>query len=151
MIDPDQNQIKIKETFSDKEGKITEDSFRIPSDGKSGVWEINAKSGSNFDTIEIEVLPSTEDGMHISVEEIIDPATSYLGKQIMFKVTGASQTVEIEVIAEDGELIADFSFPASAQGEINLPWLVPQDTEPGTYTITASDAFNSVETTFEIQ
>ena len=69
----------------------------------------------------------------------------------MFKVTGASQTVTIEVIAEDGEIIGDLSFLASAQGEINLPWLIPQDTEPGIYTIKSSDAFASAETTFELE
>ena len=69
----------------------------------------------------------------------------------MFGVTGASQTVTIEIIAEDGRIIGELSFPASAQGEINIPWLVPQDTEPGIYTIKASDAFDSAKTTFELK
>jgi len=151
LIDPNGNEIKIKETFSDKNGKITEDSFRIPSDAISGLWTINAKSGSNFDNDEINVIGSIEEGMLVSAVEIIDPETAYLGKQIMFEVTGASQTVTIEIVAEDGEIIGELSFPASAQGEISLPWLVPQDTEPGIYTIKASDAFNSAETTFELK
>ena len=151
LIDPNGNEIKIKETFSDKNGKITEDSFRIPSDAISGLWTINAKSGSNFDNDEIKVTGSIEGEMIVSAVEIIDPETSYLGKQIMFEVTGASQTVTIEIIAEDGEIIGELSFPASAQGEISLPWLVPQDTEPGIYTIKASDAFDSSETTFELK
>ncbi len=151
LIDPNGNEIKIKETFSDKNGKITESSFRIPSDAIIGTWTINAKSGSNFDNDEIEVIGSIEGEMLISVEEITDPGTAYLGKQIIFKVTGASQTVRIEVIAEDGEIIDVLSFPASTQGEINLPWLIPQDTEPGIYTINASDAFDSTETTFKFE
>ena len=49
--------VKIKETFSDKNGKISESSFRIPSDEATpGTWNINVKSGSNFANIEIEVL-----------------------------------------------------------------------------------------------
>ena len=151
LTDPNGNEIKSKETFSDKNGKITENSFRIPSDAIAGLWTINAKSGSNFDNNEINVIGSVEGGMLVSAVEIIDPETSYLGKQIMFGVTGASQTVTIEVIAEDGKIIGELSFPASAQGEINLPWLIPQDTEPGTYTIKASDAFDSAETTFELK
>ena len=151
LIDPNGNEIKIIETFSDKNGKITENSFRIPSDAIPGVWTINAKSGSNFDNNEINVIGTIEGGMLVSAAEIVDPETSYLGKQIMFGVTGASQTVTIEVIAEDGGIIGVLSFPASAQGEINLPWLVPQDTEPGVYTIKASDAFDSAETTFELK
>ena len=151
LTDPNGNEIKSKETFSDKNGKITENSFRIPSDAIAGLWTINAKSGSNFDNNEINVIGSAEGGMLVSAVEIIDPETSYLGKQIMFGVTGASQTVTIEVIAEDGKIIGELSFPASSQGEINLPWLIPQDTEPGTYTIKASDAFDSAETTFELK
>ncbi len=151
LTDPNGNEIKSKETFSDKNGKITENSFRIPSDAIAGLWTINAKSGSNFDNNEINVIGSVEGGMLVSAVEIIDPETSYLGKQIMFGVTGASQTVTIEVIAENGKIIGELSFPASAQGEINLPWLIPQDTEPGTYTIKASDAFDSAETTFELK
>lgn len=151
LIDPNENEVKIIETFSDKNGKITEGSFRIPSDAIAGVWTINAKSGSNFDNNEINVIGTIEGGMLVSAVEIIDPETSYLGKQIMFGVTGASQTVTIEIIAEDGRIIGELSFPASAQGEINIPWLVPQDTEPGIYTIKASDAFDSAETTFELK
>jgi len=151
LTDPNGNEIKVKETFSDKNGKITESSFRIPSDAISGLWMLNAKSGSNFDNDEIEVIGSIDGGMLISVKEIINPETAHLGKQIMFEVTGASQTVTIEVISEDGEIIGELSFPASSQGEINLPWLVPQDTEPGIYTIKASDAFDSAETTFELK
>ena len=151
LIDPNENEVKIIETFSDKNGKITEGSFRIPSDAIAGVWTINAKSGSNFDNNEINVIGTIEGGMLVSAVEIIDPETSYLGKQIMFGVTGASQTVTIEIIAEDGRIIGELSFPASAQGEINIPWLVPQDTEPGIYTIKASDAFDSAKTTFELK
>ena len=42
-------------------------------------------------------------------------------------------------------------FPASNEGEINQPWVIPPDTEPGTYTIRATDAYNTAETTYEIQ
>ena len=48
MLDPDGKKIKEIETFSDKNGKISEGSFRIPSDAKAGKWTMNAKSGSNF-------------------------------------------------------------------------------------------------------
>ena len=151
LMDSEGNIIKEKETFSDKNGKISDGSFRIPSDAKHGTWQFNAKSGSNFDTIEIKVLAILEEGMTISVEEINNPSTSYLGKSVLIKVVGAKQTVEFEIIAKDGEIIETLSFVASDQGEINLPWLIPKDTEPGTYTITASDAFNFVNTTFTFE
>ena len=51
-------------------GRISEDSFRIPTDGKSGTWTISVKSGSNFDSIEIEVLATIKEG---KVNTIIEP------------------------------------------------------------------------------
>ncbi|MGH1567839.1 MAG: biofilm-associated protein [Nitrosopumilus sp.] len=149
LINPEEEKIKVKETFSDKNGKISEGSFRIPTDGIAGKWVINAKSGSNFDNEEINVLATVQDGMAVQIGE--GQEIPGYGKTINIHVVGATQTVEIEIIAEDGEIIQELSFPASGEGEINQPWIVPKDTEPGTYTIKVSDATNSAETTFEIQ
>ncbi len=148
LYDPDGNEVKVNETFSDKSGKISESSFRIPSDAKAGTWTINAKSGQNLDIIEIEVLATLFEGMQISVEKGEKVPT--VGETITIKVFGAKQTVEIEIIAEDGEIIETLAFQASSQGEINLPWIIPKETEPGIYTIRVTDAFGSTETTFEL-
>ena len=149
MMDPEGNEIKSKETFSDKNKKISDSTFRIPSDIVAGTWTITAKSGSNFDTIDVEVYAVNQEGMIVQVgtgQEI----PGY-GKTINIHVFGAKHTVELEIIAEDGEIIEELSFPASAEGEINQPWVIPNDTEPGTYTMKVSDAFNVAETEFEIQ
>ena len=69
LIDPDGNEVKVKEHSQIRNGKISEDSFRIPSDGESGIWTINVKSGSNFDTAEIEVLATLEEGMVVLIED----------------------------------------------------------------------------------
>ena len=149
MINPEGEEVKFKETFSDKNGKISEGSFRIPSDAIPGTWMINAKSGSNFDNEEINVLGTIVEGMTVEVGEGQD-IPGY-GKTMNIHVFGAKQTVTIEIIATDGEIIEELSFPASGEGEINQPWIIPKDTEPGTYTIKVSDAVNNAETTFEIQ
>ncbi|MFB5640053.1 MAG: biofilm-associated protein [Nitrosopumilus sp.] len=149
LINPEGEEIKVKETFSDKNGKISEGSFRIPSEGIPGTWVINAKSGSNFDNEEINVLAVAQEGMTVSVKE--GQEIPGYGKTVNIHVFGASQTVEIEIIAEDGEVIQELSFPASGDGEINQPWIIPKDTEPGTYTIKVSDAVDNAETTFEIE
>lgn len=149
LTDPDGHDIKIKETFSDKNGKISESSFRIPSEATPGTWNINVKSGTNFANIEIEVLAVTTEGMIINTSE--GPEVPGVGETINIEIVGASQTVSIEIIAEDGEIIEELKASSSAQGEIHLPWNIPKDTEPGTYTIKAKDAFNSAETTFEVE
>ena len=98
---------------------------------------------------EIEVLERlSEGGMQITVEEGSNIPGS--GQIITIKVIGAKQTVDIEIISPDNEIIETLSFPASAQGEINLPWIFPKNTEPGTYAIRASDAFNSAYVTVKI-
>ena len=60
LIDPEGNEVKMKETFSDKNGQISESSFRIPNNAEPGMWAINANSGSNYDIIEIEVLATLQ-------------------------------------------------------------------------------------------
>ena len=149
LIDPNGKEIKIKETFSNKNGKISESSFRVPSDAIPGIWTINAKSGSNFDNTEIEVLASSTEGLVVTVEDG-NPIPG-VGKSKVIKVHGGQQTVKIEIFNKDGKIIENLSFPASSQGEINQPWIIPKDIEPGTYTIKISDAFNTAESTFEIK
>ena len=60
LIDPEGNEVKMKKTFSDKNGQISESSFRIPNNAEPGMWVINANSGSNYDLIEIEVLATLQ-------------------------------------------------------------------------------------------
>jgi len=149
MIDPDGQEIKTRETFSNKNGKISEDSFRVPSNAKPGTWTFKAKSGSNFDNASINVLAGVQEGMMVVVEE--GNVIPGFGKTINIHVFGASQTVQMEIVAQDGKIIQELSFPASKSGEINQPWIIPKDTEPGVYTIKVSDALNSAETTYEIK
>jgi len=148
LIDPDENEVKVKESFSDKNGKITENSFRLPSEAEPGMWKIKAKSGSNFELIEIEVTSIAIEGMVITVEE--GDQIPAVGKTITIRVLGAKQTVSIEIIPEKGDII-ELSFVASDEGKIIIPWIIPPDIVPGIYTFKATDAFNTAETTFELK
>ena len=149
LYDPHGNEVKVRETFSDKNGKISEDGFRIPSEAEPGKWQLKAISGSNFDIADIEVNAVLQEGMVVNVsegEELVG-----VGKSIIIKVMGAKGTVEINIISADKKIIESLEFPASKQGEINQPWIIPKGTIPGTYTIKANDARNSAETTFVIK
>ena len=148
LSDPNGKEIKVKETFSDKNGKISSGTFRVPSDGIPGTWTIKAASGSNFDTVDFEVNSIVIEGMIVTVTKGQD-IPGY-GKTINISVIGAQQTVNLQIIGDDDKVIEELSFPASKSGEIKQPWIIPKDTEPGTYTIKASDAFNTAESTFEI-
>jgi len=147
LYDPDGNEVKVEETFSDKNGKISESSFRVPSDAKAGTWSISAKSGQNLDTIEIEVLTTLFEGIQISVEK--GETIPTVGESLIIKIFGVQQNVSIEIRA-GGEIIHTLLARASDQGEINLPWIIPKETAPGNYTIKVTDAFSTAQTTFEL-
>jgi hypothetical protein len=148
LTDPDGNEIKVKETFSDKNGKISEGTFRLPSDAISGTWMLNAKSGSNFDNAEIEVVTSSAEGMVVSVEQGAN--IPGLGDTIIIKVFGAEQNVVIEIISESGEIIGDLEGVITSAGTIDQLWAIPKETEPGIYTITVTNPSDSATTTYEI-
>lgn len=150
LIDPDENEIKTEQIVSDKNGQITEDTFRIPSEAKSGTWKINVQSGSNFDITEFEVHATSIEGLSILVEDAKSVPT--LGKIITIIVIGAEQTINIEIYSDDGELIQKFTpFPASKEGELRQPWIVPSDLEPGDYVFKVWDAHDTAETTYKLK
>jgi len=149
MLDANGNAVKTIEAFADKHGKVTEDSFRIPSNAKQGLWKINAKSGSNFATAEIEIVTLKKEGLIILVED--SQSIQGVGKALTIRVLGAQQTVNIQIISDEDEIIEELAFPASKEGKIIQPWIIPPGTEPGTYTFKAKDAYNSAETTHTIK
>jgi hypothetical protein len=149
MIDSNETKIKTKETFSNKDGKFSDSSFRIPNDAKPGIWKIGAKSGSNFDQVEIEVLSKEKEGIQLSVEEGIE--VGGIGKTIQLIISGVYGSVEIKIISNDNVVLDELSFVASESGEINVPWIIPKDVPPGIYTVIVNDALNNAQNTFEIQ
>lgn len=155
LYDPDDNEVKTKEIFTDKEGTLSEGSFRIPSDGKFGTWKIKAISGPNFQETEFSVTPDVEQGMSISATEVKDPLTQHLGKS--FKIIGfgapVSQRVNIEIFSTENNFFDERSIVATKEGDFLVTWFVPEDAAPGTYTVKAiaSDKITTAETTIEVE
>lgn len=148
MLDPDGKEIKVKETFSDKTGKISESAFRIPSNAEPGTWIINAKSGSNFDNTELDVVTSALEGMVVTATK----GERYLGNDtLIIKVFGAKQTAEIEIISDENKVIVVLDGRVTKEDKIEQRWIIPKQTEPGLYTIKVTNPTDSAETTFEIQ
>jgi flagellar hook assembly protein FlgD len=110
---------------------------------------INAKSGSNFDNVEIDVVTSVDEGMVVSVEQ--GDNIPGLGDTIIIKVFGAQQNVEIEIISDEGEIIGSLEGIITSAGSIDQLWAIPAETEPGTYTIKVTNPSDSAETTYELQ
>lgn len=147
MYDDEGNIIKTKETYTNKDGVLSDSSFRIPSGSAIGKWKIEARSGSNFDEAFINVVTDTDvEGMIVTFEGFDNIAT--VGKIVKIRVIGAEQLVTIRIINPLGEEVDKLQFPASGGGEIATPWPMPKDSPKGIYTINVNDAFNSASTTF---
>ena len=148
LTDPNGDVVKTKETYSDKDGNIAESTFRIPADAEHGTWTITARSGSNFDTIEIGVFEAATDGM--SVQATTGDSPAIVGEYVNIHVTGSSNQVNVVIISSDDVVIGELEITATDSGEARTIWIIPPDTEPGIYTIKVSDAFRSAETTYRI-
>jgi hypothetical protein len=149
LYDPDGNEVKKKEAFTNKAGHYSEGSFRIPSDAKIGVWKVKAVSGPNFAESDFQVLTSEEQGMVVFVESI--ETISSVGKIVNIRIVGASQTTIISILSNEGVEVGHLEFVPTGAGNLDTPWPVPKDTPPGVYTIKVKDAFNTAETTFVLE
>ena len=152
LVDPDGTEVKTKETFTNKDGVFSENSFRIPLDPKVGTWTINAKSGPNFDETEIDVVGEIKDGMVI-LAEIDDSLPAFYGKIISISGYGAaqSQNIVITAIDPDGEEVGkDLIIISTKDGNFILKWTLPDDVLPGLWTIKAKDSAGEAETTIQI-
>jgi len=148
LYDPDGNEVKSKEIFTDKEGTLSEGTFRIPSEAKIGVWKMKAVSGPNFVEIEFSVTPSQEQGISVMVTNV---EKSFQGTLVTINGFGAAGTVVIEITSAEGEIIDELRFSSKSSGDFSTIWLVPNDTPPGTYTIKATSVNESAENTFELE
>ncbi|RNJ74957.1 MAG: biofilm-associated protein [Nitrosopumilus sp. B06] len=149
LVDPDGTYTRQKSSFANNKCQISDQTFRVPTDAKAGTWAVRADSGSKYATTEFEVVDTRKTGIQIAVEkgEII----SGQQESVDIHVTGSQSIVTITITSWDDNIIDTIQFPANNDGEVNQPWLVPIDIEPGTYTFRASYSKENVaEATYEI-
>ena len=149
LKDPDGNLVREKETFTDKDGRITDGTFRIPTDGKLGIWEVRASSGPNFAITEIEVIAMIHEGMQIFIDRVEEvPRADDL---VYYRIVGAQNSVVVVIYDKEGNEIDTLKASATSDGIVMQPWRVPEDLPPGQYNMTAADAFNMASTLFNIK
>ena len=149
LIDPEGNEIKTKETFTNKEGIFSEGSFRIPSEGISGQWKIIARSGPNVGEASLNVIGDADEGIALVVDK---PGGYTKGEIVTISGSGASvgQQVLLTITDPDGTEVEELSFFVTGEGEFSTIWVVPDDPVPGTWKVKASDPFDDEEITFEV-
>ena len=147
IVDPDGTVIKKVETFSDKFGLFKVDNFRIPLDGKLGIWTINAKSGGNFKATEFRV---TGESATLSIST--DKNEYKPNELVNFSGTGAKQsaTITIKIFDSEGEKITELNINAKNNGDYVTIWQIPADLELGEYEITADDGASNTSMKFII-
>ena len=150
MTDPDGKIIKKKDIFSDKEGKFSEGTFRVPSDAKQGPWIIKAKSGAKFADAKFTVSGTAIKTFNIKT----DKTTPYKAGDYM-TITGIgggkTQTVVITISDSKNNKITDLTMSSTKDGSFQTLWPVPQGMEPGKYTVKATVGAETAETTFDLQ
>ncbi len=150
MSDPQGNVVKRKETFTDKEGRFSDGTFRIPSDAEQGIWTIKASSGPNLAETKLNVAGTVTQAFVVSV----DKSTAYSVGDTM-TITGSgggkTQTVIIKIFNSDDVEITELIVFSTENGSFQTLWLVPPDMVPGTYKIETKIANEIAETTFSVQ
>jgi len=141
LFDPSGNISSQTEVFSDSTGSFSTDSIGIPANGVFGNWEITAHSRLDSKSIDINVSVPTEQGITLQIEE-----TEFsIGNTVMIKgiaVSDASR-LEVQIINESDQVVESLQTPITSDGMFFLPWIVPNDFDTGTYTITVTDNVNT--------
>jgi len=152
LLDPNGNEVQVKETFSNKEGGLSiKNTFKLPSDAEFGLWTVKATSGSHLHDVEILVTAPVEEGMTVIAEDgpYLDSLKLY---SITITVIGAEHRVMIEILDEDDELIEEIGpISLTDQGLAITPWAIPNDLPPGKYTIQADDGVNTAKTSYILE
>jgi len=147
IADPNGKVIKKIETYSDRFGVFKIDNFRIPSDGKNGIWTINAKSGGNFKMTEFTV---TGDDIGLTV---LTDKNNYDNNELM-TISGEgsrkSATVTIKIFDFNGIKIQELNITAKSDGDYQTIWQIPTGLESGEYEISADDGGSNTSSKFRI-
>ena len=147
LVDPNGMKVKTVEMPSNNLGTFTEERLRIPSNGEPGLWTINVASGTNLDTVELNVFSTILEGMTVKTAEEVK-----LGELLKISIIASHKTsIIIKITDMDGEDMADLGCTTTKEFVCETFWSVPKNTIPGTYTIKVNDAISSNETTFEIK
>jgi hypothetical protein len=146
ITNPNGEVIKKIDTFSDQSGVFKLDNFRIPIDGKIGIWKIDVKSGSNFDNIEFEVK-----GIDTKINIILEKNTYSPGEIMNIQGSGATGSViQLKIFNSDGEMISELSFMSKNNGDYSSIWQVPNDIQAGEYEILIDDGTQNNSIIFTI-
>jgi len=150
LFDPDGTLVEKEEIFTGKDGVFTT-SLRIPSGAAEGAWKVEARSGPNFTTLDMAVIPQTEEGLVV----ILDKTPAIYNRGEFLTINGfdavLSRSISISILSQDETEIVSLTTFSTNEGVFTTIWIIPKDIETGEYTINVDDTLHTVQTTFQIQ
>lgn len=149
LFGPDGNSVKKKDIFSDKSGKFSDGTFRIPADAKDGTWVLRASSGSNYAEVKLLVSGTVQQGFAIRTDK-----TSYnAGETLTIYGSGGgkSQTTIIQILDSKNSKIVELTINTTSTGSFQTIWNIPKDLISGTYKVNATVGGQTAEATFTVK
>lgn len=149
LTDPHGIPVKSKQTFTDKDGRFSAFDFRIPGDGTTGNWKLDATSGVNHKSLELTVRSTNS----MSVQFDKTPAVYSRGDLMKITGSGAGKSLDIiiKVISASNVVVTTLDIQSTNTGDYSIPWNIPKDFSPGTYTILVKSAVEQASSTITIQ
>lgn len=149
LTDPNGIPIKTEQTFTDKNGLFSSFDFRIPADGSIGIWKLDATSGINHKSTNLNVVSSTV--MTVQVDKT--PPNYSVGDLVLISGSGAGKEADItiKILGAGNSVINTLSIQSTNTGNYATDWSIPKDLGAGAYTIQVQSAKMKVSTTLTVQ
>src|SRR5438445_151 len=134
LTDPNGVIVKSQDTFTDKTGIFSSTDFRIPGDGTTGIWKLEATSGVNHVSLNL-TIKSGHEGISVKLDR--DPPIYSRGDIVTISGTGAGNSVDtiIKVLDTHSTQILSLDISSTNRGDFSTLWKIPVNFNPGTYTI----------------
>ncbi|HXX05455.1 MAG TPA: hypothetical protein VEJ68_01395, partial [Candidatus Bathyarchaeia archaeon] len=149
LSDPNGTPIKTEQTFTDKNGIFSAFDFRIPADGSIGTWELDATSGINHKSTNLNVVSSTV--MTAQVDRT--PPNYSVGDLVLITGSGAGKEadISIKIIGPGNSVVNTLSIQSTNAGVYSTDWSIPKTLGAGTYTIQVATGKLKASTTLTVQ
>ncbi len=147
LTDPNGEIIKEVKTFSDKDGKFSNEDIRIPINAITGIWKLNIKSGGNYIDMDIEVISELQSGMIIQLDN-----NNYKYNEIItLSGSGAiGNRVFVTVFDPNNNKIIELNTPKKDDGTFTIPWKITNENELGEYIVEVNDNQSTTIITFNV-
>ncbi|MGI0046372.1 MAG: hypothetical protein ACREBB_04185 [Nitrosotalea sp.] len=148
LTDPNSQQVKTEQTFVGKSGLFSAFDFRIPDDGVPGTWRLDATSG--IDHISSNINVRLETTMTIQLDK--NPPIYARGDIVQISGSGVGQSADVLIsILGSNSTLDTLQIQSTNRGDYSTEWVIPTAFVPGTFTIQVSSIVGKITTPITIQ